>query len=57
MGVIIDDFEVVAERQAPPGEAPPPAPPTPPPVSGPNPEDVRHIVRTREQREARLFAH
>ncbi|MGH9239141.1 MAG: hypothetical protein ACRD3G_13960 [Vicinamibacterales bacterium] len=57
MGVIIDDFEVVAERQSPPGEAPAPPPPTPSSAGGPNPEDVRYIVRTREQREARLFAH
>lgn len=55
--VIVDEFEVVAERQAAPGEAPPPAPQTPPSPNGPTPEDVRHILRTREHRETRLFAH
>jgi hypothetical protein len=57
MGVIIDDFEVVAETPAPAGEAAPPAPSTPPPSQGPSPEDVRHIVSLRDQRLARLFAH
>jgi hypothetical protein len=57
MGVIIDDFEVVAEPTAPVGEAPLPAPSTPPPVPGLSPEDVRHLVHTSEQRAARLFAH
>lgn len=55
--VIVDEFEVVAEPQAAPGEAPPPAPQTPPAPKGPTPEDVRHIVRTRARAEARLFAH
>jgi hypothetical protein len=57
MGVIIDDFEVVAAAPAPPGEAAPPAPQTPPPTPGPSPEDVRHIVAIHERRVARLFAH
>lgn len=57
MGVIIDDFEVVSEAPAPPGEAPQPAPQTPQPSPGPSPEDVRYIVRSRDQRAARLFAH
>ena len=57
MGVIIDDFEVVTERSAPPGEAATPAPQTPPPSVGPTPEDVRYIVRSRDERAARLFAH
>jgi hypothetical protein len=57
MGVIIDDFEVVTETPAPPGEGAPPAPSTPPPAAGPTPEDVRHIVSLREQRLGRLFAH
>ena len=55
--VIVDEFEVVAAASAAPGEAPPPAPQTPPAPKGPTPEDVRHIVRTRAQYEARLFAH
>jgi hypothetical protein len=57
MGVIIDDFEVVAEAPAPPGEVPQSAPQKPQPSSGPNPEDVRHIVRSRDERAARLCAH
>ncbi len=57
MGVIIDDFEVVAEAPAPPGESVPPAPSTAPPSPGVTPEDVRQIVSLRDQRLARLFAH
>jgi hypothetical protein len=57
MGVIIDDFEVVTEAPAPPGEGAPPSPQTPPPTPGPTPEDVRHIVDARDRRAARLFAH
>jgi hypothetical protein len=58
MGVIIDDFEVVPEtKPAPLGETPPPAPQNPPAVPGPNPEDVRYIVRMRDDRALRLFAH
>ncbi len=57
MGVIIDDFEVVTERTAPPGEAAQPTPQTPQPTPGPNPEDVRYIVRMQDERAARLFAH
>jgi hypothetical protein len=55
--VIIDEFEVVAEPAAAPGEMPLPQPPTPPPSLGPTPEDVRHVVRMQAQRAARLFAH
>lgn len=55
--VIVDEFEVVAERPSAPGEAPMPAPQTPPAPSGPTPEDIRHILRTRAQHEARLLAH
>ena len=55
--VIVDEFEVVAATQAAPGDAPPPVPQTPPAPSGPTPEDVRHIIRTRERQQARHFAH
>jgi hypothetical protein len=58
MGVIIDDFEIVPEsKPAPAGETPPPAPQTPAPVAGANPEDIRFIIRTRDERALRLFAH
>jgi hypothetical protein len=58
MGVIIDDFEIVPEtKPAPSGETPQPAPQKPVPVAGPNPEDVRYIVRSRDDRALRLFAH
>lgn len=57
MGVIIDDFTVVTDTQSPPGEGAPPAPQKAQPSLGPNPEDIRFIVRTREQRAARLSAH
>jgi hypothetical protein len=57
MGVIIDNFEVVAEKPAPPGEAAAPKAAQPQPSAGPSPDDVRHIVRSHELRAARLFAH
>jgi hypothetical protein len=57
MGVIIDDFVVVTDAPTPPGEGAPPSPQKPQPSTGPNPEDIRHIVRTREQRASRLTAH
>jgi len=57
MGVIIDDFTVVTETPAPPGEGAPPAPQKPQASPGPTPEDIRSIVRTREQRATRLCAH
>lgn len=57
MGVIIDDFTVVTETPAPPGEGAPPAPQKPQASAGPTPEDIRSIVRTRDQRAVRLCAH
>jgi hypothetical protein len=57
MGVIIDDFTVVTESPAPPGEGAAPVPQKPSATPGPNPEDIRYIVRTREQRAVRLTAH
>jgi hypothetical protein len=57
MAVVINEFEIVPEAMSPPGEAALPAPPTPMKAGGPTPEDVRHIVRSREERAQRLFAH
>ena len=57
MAVVINEFEIVPEVESPPGEAPLPAPATPPKPGGPSPDDVRHIMRVREKRAERLFAH
>ena len=57
MGVIIDEFVIVKDAPTPAGEGAPPAPQKPQPSPGPTAEDVRYIVRTREQRAARLAAH
>ena len=57
MAVVINDFEIVPEPDSPLGEAPLPAPQTPPRAGGPSPEDVRHIIRIRELRAERVFAH
>jgi hypothetical protein len=57
MAVVINDFEIVPEPDSPPGEAPLPAAQTPPRAGGPSPEDVRHIIRIRELRAERVFAH
>ena len=57
MAVVINDFEIVPETSSPPGEAALPTQPNPPKPAGPPPEDVRHIMRIRERRAARLFAH
>jgi hypothetical protein len=57
MAVVINEFEIVPDTESPPGEAPLPAPPTPPKPGGPSPEDVRYIIRVREKRAERLFAH
>lgn len=57
MAVVINDFEIVPETNSPPGEAAAPTPPNPPRPAGPTPEDVTYIVKTRERRAQRLFAH
>jgi hypothetical protein len=57
MAVVINEFEIVPDTSSPPGEAALPAPSTPPKPGGPTPEDVRHIMRTRDERAQRLFAH
>ena len=57
MGVIIDDFTVVTDTPSAPGEGAPSAPQKPQPAPGPNPEDIRYIVRTGDQRATRLCAH
>jgi hypothetical protein len=57
MGVIIDDFEVVVEAPPPVGGAAAPTPERPKEAPGLSPDDVRHVVATREGRAARLFAH
>jgi len=57
MAVVINEFEIVPDASSPPGEAAMPAPPTPPKPGGPTPEDVRHIMRLRDERAHRLFAH
>ena len=57
MAVVINEFEIVPDTTSPPGEAAAPAPPNPPKPAGPSPEDVKHIMRMRENRAQRLFAH
>lgn len=57
MAVVINDFEIVPDTTSPPGEAAAPTPPVPPKAAGPTPEDVKHIIRTRDSRAQRLFAH
>ena len=57
MPVVINEFEIVPESISPPGEAAMPAPSTPAKAGGPTPEDVRHIMRTRDERAQRVFAH
>lgn len=57
MAVVINEFEIVPDTESPAGEAPLPAPPMPPRPAGPSPDDVRHIIRVRDKRAERLFAH
>jgi hypothetical protein len=57
MAVVINEFEIVPDTNSPPGEAAAPTPPNPPKPAGPSPEDVKHIMRNRESRAQRLFAH
>ncbi len=63
MGVIISDFEVVmepppaGEAEAAAGETPAAGTGSEAPASGVTPDDVRRVVRHRERRRARLWAH
>ena len=58
MGVIINEFDVVVEQppEEPEAAAAGPAGPSAD-ESAPVPEDIRSILRRKEERDARLYAH
>lgn len=57
MAVVINEFEIVPETASTPGEPAAPTSSTPPKPGGPTPEDVKQIIRMRDTRAGRLFAH
>lgn len=57
MGVIINEFEIVAEPAEPQPSPPTQAEASPEPQSGPAPAEIGEVVRQQALRRLRVFAH